>query len=81
MICSKEPGLFDPAAWSGYFFGCVLRRRDPSLTLFARDDGPDRILVFLDETMSRNYSAARKRLYKRREAPDARDVRGDDSGA
>lgn len=30
--------------------------------------------------MSRNYSAARKKFCKHREAPDALDVRGDDSG-
>jgi hypothetical protein len=52
--------LTGPAACGGYFFGCLVRKRDPSLTLSARDDDPDRILVFFEETMSRNSSAARK---------------------
>jgi len=46
VICSNERMLTGPAACGGYFFGCLVRKRNPSLTLFARDNDPDRLLIF-----------------------------------
>jgi hypothetical protein len=40
---------FGPAACGGYFFGAPMIKRDPSLTLFARDDDLDQIVVFSPE--------------------------------
>jgi hypothetical protein len=46
MICSNGVVQVGPAAWGGYFFGATIKlKRDPSLTLFARDED-DRIFVF-----------------------------------
>jgi hypothetical protein len=46
MICSNGLVQFGPAACGGYFCRRIIRGRDPSLTLFTRDDDPDWILVF-----------------------------------
>jgi hypothetical protein len=67
VICSNERILTGPAARGGYFFGEAIKpERDPSLTLFARDDNPDRILVFFEETMSPNCSAAQEKSAAKR---------------
>jgi hypothetical protein len=48
MICSNGLVQFGPAACGDYFFSATIKlKRDPSLRLFARDDDPDRIFVFL----------------------------------